>query len=571
MNPFVMRVMAVVGFLAAAVVGWNLAGPVHLAAGKSPAPANARSDSGRARPAMEASPPAWAHGNLAAIQRASSPIERMRAIIALAHSVPLAEIPKWLDGGWFHPGKGFDTTFFTELLLRRWEQAEPLAMAQWQMRKKPREALSILKHLAETDPEKVIALLKERPSGWIEIEVLAEMTKFHPELAMDRFMELALGGMGMGAEETNAASFLDALAKNNPELLKAQLDQLPLFWATRAKDALVGQRLIASFDLEIRKLWNEPDGWMRFANNISREGMLDKLFGELANLPPAWRQSLSSSDWMIWQNREKWWNTDLEGCGFTAKQAKKIRMTALERMTNDQPETAIRWLDAIELSAKERSAMIERIFQWGSRTPEESAGLMLRLTTEEDRRAAQTMLDRRAANEETVIPPVDHPAEWLEKFGAAEPKSGESRQYRNMLHTWEPQKLSELATRMRDLPDESRIKVAASLTERECDYSDSQSALHGEALRCLAEHPPADPEIIHKTSTHAVKWALKNPAAASSWVGSLPAGDAKQSAQKNLAACWAQYDPDASEQWLNSLPKPEQFQVRDFLRNNPGN
>lgn len=570
MNPFVTRVMAVVGFVAAAVVGWNLAGPANIADGKSSAPANARSSSGRVRPALESSPPAWAHGNLAAIQHAASPVERMRAIITLAQSVPLAEIPKWLDGGWFDPSEGFDSTFFTELLLRRWEQAEPLAMAQWQMRNMPREALSFLKRLAETDPEKVIALLKERPSGWIEIEVLAEMTKFHPELAVDRFMELALGGMGMGEEESNAASFLDALAKNNPELLKGQLDQLPLFWATRAKDALVGQRLIASFDVEIRKLWNEPDGWMRFANNISREGMLDKLFGELANLPPAWRQSLSSGDWIIWQNREKWWNADLEGCGFTTEQAKKIRLTALERMTNDHPETAIQWLDAIDLSAKERSSMIERIFQWGSRTPEESAGLMRRLATEEDRRAAQAMIDRRAANEETVIPPVNNPGEWLEKFGAAEPRSGESRQYRNMLRTWEPQKLSELAARLHELPDESRIKVATSLTERECDDSDSQFALHGVALRCLVEHPAAHPEIIQKTSLHAVKWALKNPAAASSWVGSLPAGDARQWAQKNLATYWVQYDPDASEQWLNSLPKPEQFQVRDFLRNNSG-
>ena len=569
MNPFATRVIAVGGFVAAAVAGWNLTGPQNHATGKSSAPANTRSSSGRVRPALESSPPAWAHGNLASIQGAASPVERMRAIIALANAVPLSEIPKWLDGGWFHPGEGFDSTFFTELLLRRWEQAEPLAMAQWRMRKNPREAQSILMRLAETDPEKVIALLKERPSGWIEIEVLAEMTRFNPELAVDRFMELALGGMGMGAEETNAASFLYALAKNNPALLEARLDQLTTYWATRAKDALVGQRLIASFDVEIRKLWNEPDGWMRFANNISREGMVDKLLGELPNLPASWRQSISSSDWIIWQNREKWWNTDLEGCGFTAEQAKKIRLTALERMTNDRPETAIQWLDAIELSAKERSAMVEKIFQWGSRTPEESARLMRRLATEEDRRAAQAMLDRRAANQETVIPPVDHPAEWLEKLAATEPKSDDVYQYRNMLRTWEPAKLNELAARLRELSPDRRTHVAAMLAGRSCDYtSDFQSALHGEALRCLAEDRAADPDILKKTYTHAVKWALKNPAAASAWVASLPAGDARQWAQNNLAACWAQYDPDASEQWLNSLPKTEQASLRDFLNTN---
>jgi len=561
-SPCTTRVMAFGAFLAAAVAGWNLAGSANPAAGKSPAPANTRISSGRIRPASESRPPAWALANLESIQHAASLVERMRAIIALANSVPLSEIPKWLDGGWFRAGEGFDSTFFTELLLKRWEQAEPLDMAQWRMRKNPPEARSVLMRLAESDPEKVIALLKERPSGWIEIEVLAEMTKFHPELAVDRFMELALGGMGMGEEETNAASFLDALAKNNPELLEARLDSLPAFWETCAKDALVGQRLIASFDGEIRKLWNDPDGWMRFSNNLSREGMLDKLFGELANLPPSWRQSLSSSDWLIWQNREKWWGADLEGCGFTAEQAKKIRMTALERMTNDQPETAIQWLDGIELSAKERSAIIEKIFQWGARLPEESAGLLQCLTTEEDRRAAQAMLDRRAANQETVIPPINHPAEWLEKVAATKPNSGDVHQYRNMLVTWEPAKLNELAARLHELPGENRIKVATVLAAQSGVSSDP---LHGEALRCLVEHPASDPKIIQKTSIHAVKWALKNPSAASSWAASLPAGEPKQWAQNNLAAAWAQFDPEACDRWLGSLPESDQSHVREFL------
>ena len=221
-------------FFVAAVTGWKLAGSGISPSETSISPSNARSSSGRVRHAAHSGPPAWARENLASIQQAASPLERMRATLALANSVPLSEIPKWLDGGWFHPGEGFDSTFFAELLLSRWEQADPLAMAQWQMRKKPHEAQAILMRFAQTDPEKVIALLKERPSGWIEIEVLAEMTRFHPELALDRFMELASGGMGMGAEETNASSFLDAMACNNPAMLEAQLNQLPAFWKAAA-------------------------------------------------------------------------------------------------------------------------------------------------------------------------------------------------------------------------------------------------------------------------------------------------------------------------------------------------
>lgn len=561
------RVAAGVLFLGAAVIGWKLADSANPPAETSIPAINTRSSSGRVRHTAQSAHPAWALANLATIQQAANPVERMRAILVLANSVPLPEIAKSLDHGWFNPGEGFESTFFTELLLSRWEQADPLAMAQWQMRKKPHEAQAILMRFAQTDPEKVLALLKERPSGWIEIEVLAEMTQLHPELALDRFMELIAGGMGIGAEEINAASFLAAMARNHPAMLEAQLNQLPSFWMARAKDALIGQRLTDSFSVEIRKLWSEPDGWMHFHNNLSREGMLDKLFGELENLPPSWRQSIATADWFIWQNREKWWNADLEGSGFTVEQTKKIRLTALERMTHDKPETAILWIDAIDLSAKERHSMIERIFSWSVRTPEESAKLIQQLTTEEDRRAAQAMLVERAANQETPVPPVAHPAEWLEKLGATQPRSDERRQYNNMLRTWEPEKLAELANRIRELPADRQHVVASIIVEQRCDYAtDYQPSFHGEALRCLAANPDASPTIVKSTSTHAVKWAQQDPAAASAWVNNLPAGDARQWAQKSLAAYWRQYDPDAADQWLNSLPKAEQSPVRDFLK-----
>lgn len=563
MKPLAVGVL----FLVATVAGWKLAGSGMTPSATPISSAPARSSSARARHTAESAPPAWARENLASIQQAANPAERLRATLALANSIPFSDIPKWLDGRWFHPSEGFEFTFFAELLLSRWEQFHPLAMAQWQMQKKPLEAQTILMRFANTEPEKVLALLKERPSGWIEIEVLAEMTKHHPELALDRFMELASGGMGMGADEINLASFLDAMARNHPAMLEAQLHQLPAFMKARAEDALVGQRLADSFDVEIRKLWNDPDGWMRFSNNFSREGILDKLFGELPKLPASWRQSIASSDWPIWQNQEKWWNADLEGSGFTAEQAKKIRMTALERMTHDKPQTAIQWLDAIDLSAKERNSIIERIFSWSVRTPEESATLIRQLSTEDDRRAAQAMLDERAANQKPPIPPVAHPAEWLDQLAATQPRSDESRQYQNMLRTWEPEKLADLTRRIRELPVDQKQKIASIIIEQSCDYaSDYQPALHGEALRCLAENPDDSLGRVESTSAHTVKWAQKDPAAASEWLRSLPAGDAKQWAQKNLAAYWLQYDPTAAGQWLNSLPKTEQTPVRDFIK-----
>lgn len=56
----------------------------------------------------------------------------------------------------------------------------------------------------------------------------------------------------------------------------------------------------------------------------------------------------------------------------------------------------------------------------------------------------------------------------------------------------------------------------------------------------LAENPDDSLGRVESTSVYTVKWAQKDPAAASEWLRSLPASDAKQSAQKSLAAYWLQ-------------------------------
>jgi hypothetical protein len=64
--------------------------------------------------------------------------------------------------------------------------------------------------------------------------------------------------------------------------------------------------------------------------------------------------------------------------------------------------------------------------------------------------------------------------------------------------------------------------------------------------------------------------AQDDPAAASDWIQSLPAGDPKLWAQKNLHSLWSQYDPAAADQWMKSLPAATQTQVKN-LGKTPGN
>ena len=55
----------------------------------------------------------------------------------------------------------------------------------------------------------------------------------------------------------------------------------------------------------------------------------------------------------------------------------------------------------------------------------------------------------------------------------------------------------------------------------------------------------------------AVKWSTTDPIAASKWVETLPASDAKLWVEKTFATRWAQYDPKAADRWEKSLPEAD--------------
>jgi hypothetical protein len=60
-------------------------------------------------------------------------------------------------------------------------------------------------------------------------------------------------------------------------------------------------------------------------------------------------------------------------------------------------------------------------------------------------------------------------------------------------------------------------------------------------------------------------WGRKDPVAAGRWVNSLPSGEARLWAAKNLAAQWNEYEPAAARQWTAGLPADERNQVQAYL------
>ncbi|MEO0017239.1 MAG: hypothetical protein RLZZ522_522 [Verrucomicrobiota bacterium] len=577
----------ILGFLAMAAIGWNLAdgsGPAPSAAEVAP-PAGKRSER-PARPVRSTGPASIAGKRLDAIRRAASPDARMRATLDLANSLPPSEFAAWLDGGFFTLRDGAELTLFTKIIQERWLLEDPEGLILWSIKNESSQGRNLLATWAEKEPQRAIDFFKNHPDDNAEMQALASIANSHPALALRRLQEMAGAGISVKGAG-NALSLLRRLAEKSPADLEILMDSLPSQMRSQAEAALSGPQLKASFATEIRVLWDRPDGWKIFQTNMSGDQELcGKLFDELANLPPAWRASVASNYYYFIdeKNAAKWLDADLAGYGYSSGQVKNFRDHALQTLAQNQPDEVIKRMRDMDLDAETRRNIISQLLSSVSNDPEKAEALIARLGSEEDRKLARSTQEASLTQE--VDPKLTQPADWLEKMGSVDPKAvSDAYQYFSMLWQWDSDKVAALTTQFKSMPDDKKQSIALAIAAARNHGYDGSPALSGEAIRYLVAHPPAsttaentsanaDPfgqassntDPLRMASEYAGRLAVKDPVAASDWVQTLPAGDSKLWAQKNLARNWAIYDPKAAGQWVQSLPPDARTEVQNFMK-----
>jgi hypothetical protein len=330
-----------------------------------------------------------------------------------------------------------------------------------------------------------------------------------------------------------------------------------------------------------------PDGWQLLRDNAYQvAGLGDKILAGLADLPEAWKQSLASnpSSFLYRSDARAWYETDFLSLGFTAEQAVKMRNTALQYMSNDHPAEVLGMLDDSGLESGARTNLIQNIFRQVRGDEAKAAEWIALLSTEEDREAARSAAANSGQGSERQER-LRTPDGWLEEVLAisvaeqsndpAESSRLASRNYElsSTIRQWSSEQIAEMTERFGTMSEEEKAQVAGVLANRHGYSNEPRAApLLGEALRYLvATEGPSDDDSrqgqdsLRLASQHAVNWVVADPAGARAWVQSLPEGDAKLWAQKNMAATWAQYDPDAAAAWVGSLPAASRAEVEAFV------
>lgn len=556
-NPFPIKAAAVAASFAMAAIGWQLAAPsTPLETTMSP-PMKSRSArperKSRVSPAEE-----FAKQRMRSLSSVANRESRMLATIALAESLAPADFSDWLENGWFNLRGGSELAIFTNILTKRWKTEEPEGFVTWAAKNGLGEADEIIIGWLANDPQRAIDYFKTHPDDGAEMRMLAKMSAVSPDLTLQRLREMAAAG-NPALKNGQAREWITALAEKTPAALAAMLDSLPPEVRRIAETKWATEGLKVSFSEEIRKLWQRPDGWKIYSECARSPGIASKLIGELQNLPPEWRREIGLNPHSAMSDAQatQWLDADLAGAGFSAMEIRNIQSRALEYLAERDPASAIGRIGEFDISAGRRKEILNNAFC--SADPMKSRTLADQLPTEEERRHFHALLDLMMARERSREDP------WS-NLGVSKSQSPDE---------WNAATLDSMTANFRALPDDRKRQTAALMSD-EPRFQVLPMDLQSEAIRCLIESPgQTDKTDVWKSPTvksseFAVRLMEHDPAAATMWVESLPAGEARDWTRKNLIDNWKQYDPRAAAAWEKNLPATDRATLVKLRKKSDG-
>jgi len=559
------------GFFIMAAIGWNLAPQKPVDSEPDSEKPVQRDRQRTERKSSRENPVVSAQMN--AIRHAGSPSDRLRATIALVNSLPPSEFAKWAEGDRFNFRNGPELLIFRRILFERWINESPETLIPWAGENNYGQAGRALAQIASQNPQSLIDYYRAHPNPKTELETLDQIAKHHPEIALQRLQELSAEGLFSGTARATK-KLLSELAKKSPAALEAAMKTLSPDLQKSAEKALIGERLTASFPTEVRALFDRPDGWQIFADVSEDSKLAAQLIDHIGELPASWKASMAENSYrFIYQNSKKWFETDLESVGFSAEQAKNIRGDALTNLVHNDPEFALKNISNPGIPSHLRSYLITQAISTAKGDSEKAEKLLAQIESEEDRQLArdQFKLTELAATQSDE----QKPKEWLEKLGSVGQPGTYPYQVLNQLKTWDKNKIAELRTNFNQLPLEQQQNIALAISSVGM-HSQIDTGFAGDAIRSFVVNSPATPptpttpgnreaDPVMASSTYAVRLATTDPAAATEWITTLPEGNAKLWAFKNVAANWTQYDPNGVKDWLKTLPSETRQQVTEYL------
>lgn len=558
-------ILAASAFFLAAGISWKWPSP----AAEAETPAAGLPSKTREREVRDArryGPPDAVRQRMERIRRAAGP-ERMRETIALVNSLPVGELGRWLDRGWFAAGDGYEGKVFELLAKERWKREDPEGYAAWGL-KSGKGGRDLLAEWARTDPGRMADFFRKHPAPATELQFWGLATGVDSASAMNRLLELAkLGALDPNRDHWPVDAMLRRIGAGDAALLERHLRELPVLWQRKAESAMSVVRLQADFGGEVTRLIEQPDGWTKLTEGLRQiENSSAAVLELLADFPASWKASLAESPGGV-VNDPRWLDADLEAMGFTREQAGAIRTEAMRMAVFSQPEKVLGGLHAADLTDGQRTQVLASLFHPGA-DPKGLETMLDQLGTPELRQQAEGMMQPPPAPPTAESPEPE--GDWMEIAGTQGSAALGGLMFRAA--DWSDAEAAAMVDGFKRLPEEQQRVAANVILEGQgfLPHAGGSPSVRGEAIRFLigdlekvdeAGRAGAEARQAELAAAHAATWVSEDPRAAGAWVQSLPAGRSREAAVKYLVETWNRYDPDASARWVSGLPAEDRAAV----------
>lgn len=558
------RILApVLAFLLSAAAGWLLmpspapapTAPVDPDAGIVAAPPPPSSGRALQREKIDAA--------MAPVRAAGTRWEAIRATLALARSLSPADRKAWLAGSWFKHSDPLLVQLFTDELgelifeedphaflasgnpdyglLRRFGRLDPEGLIAYANSTEDPKKKAILLHLgmeglAEKDPAAAYKLLLEMPPP---AEVVPKMARLMAKAAQGDATKL------LALAEQRGDRWRFFLRSAAAEAMIAKDPAAAIHWMSEQDDGgklCTGVYSIMEMPPEMARA---KYGWLADHLDQLPDGFAGKV------------NDSSSTGWpdpfLLKGHEEKWLVADFERLGLRGEALREMKLYALGSWGGRDPEAAVKLLmDPAFIAPADRRRIVGDWLRSISPPAELPAGVLAVL----DEASLKEVAEKTAyyqKKQENPLRPVTAAGLFAKELASGTEKDDLSF----LSYQWSPTKTTDAIAYVQGRSDAEIRTMSIRIGSGHPQYASVVGEIHRQAL--LRKVPT--PSLVKDVAQVAIHWGAYDPASASVWAGSLPAGEARSYAIRNIASRWHLADSKAAERWISSLKDPAEVQA----------
>lgn len=503
-----------------------------------------------------------------------NPLDRMRATVALAYSIPTNEIEKWLSDKLFTVGDGYDLVLFTNLLYKRWDQEDPVGAAMHIGVSQSYFIENKLEHLAKTQPQAVLDYLKKNPATGMEMRIYDTIAKHHPALIIEALRSMKPFLLIEGDQNYYYYEHIIRILSNKaPKEMEALLNDLPPSQKKFATIQFNREQLAQNFDATFQKFLASPTGFYDLKNAMAHDDRFaEKLSSALPQMPEVWRNYfMKNPSALINQaNCTDWYNYDFSTTSLNKNEITALKLYAIQSLDFKNPVRALSQLNQMNVDADERKRIVGKIGQSMAQNGYNSIDQVLSLLDSNEERES---LKNTFATYQTHAEPADSSPYLLNIFNKVNQEEvyydsnpfSSGVQFEDLTNS----QLQDFKNKLSQLSEDQKAK--ACLLALNSNNLTNVSAYKNELFANAIQYAQKNTDEMYRNALfercrlYIEQWANTDPDSAALWLASQPNFTHKDYVQATLAASWMNLDYAAGKKWFDSLPASERAEVGKFL------